>query len=325
MVFYPQSVLKDQIVTIFGGTGFVGRYIVAELAKAGARIRVATRNPQSAYFLRQYGDVGQIVPVFCAYRNEMEIRDVIRGSDVVINAVGILFERKSNHFSHIHTDLPNWMARGCAALNIPRFIHISALAVDRAASEYAVSKLSGEHAVTAHFPQATILRPSVVFGVEDQFFNKFAALANIAHVLPLIGGGKSKFQPVYVGDVARAVVASLKNPAAESPATESPATGGKIYQLGGPQVMSLKDIYLKIAEVTGRKNCLIPMPFWVMRIKAFFLGLLPHPPITNDQLTSMETDNVVSKDAPGLQDLGIDPTSVDQILPEYLQRYVYKR
>lgn len=315
MVFYPQSDLKDQIVTIFGGTGFVGRYIVAELAKAGARIRVATRNPQSAYFLRQYGDVGQIVPVFCAYRNEMEIRDVIRGSDVVINAVGILFERKSNHFSHIHTDLPNWMARGCAALNIPRFIHISALAVDRAASEYAVSKLSGEHAVTAHFPQATILRPSVAFGVEDQFFNKFAALANIAHVLPLIGGGKSKFQPVYVADVARAVVRC----------GEDARTMGKTYELGGPDVMTLKDIYVKINDVTGRKNCLLSVPIWLMRIKAFFLGILPTPPITNDQITSMQTDNIVTAHALSFRDLGIDPTSVDVILPDYLTRYVYRK
>ncbi|OIN86787.1 MAG: hypothetical protein AUJ12_03990 [Alphaproteobacteria bacterium CG1_02_46_17] len=310
-----KNTLKGRIVTVFGGTGFIGARVVAELLAAGARVRVATRHTESVYFLRQFGEVGQVVAIPCSYRNQQDIEKAVAGSEMVVNCIGILYEKRKSNFSHIHTDLPVWIAGACAKYGVSRFVHISALSVDRAKSEYAISKMSGENGVIQLYPAVTILRPSVVFGQNDSFINKFASMARILPFLPLFGGGKSKFQPVYVEDVARAVVAALA----------TSRTTGQIYELGGPDILTFKQIYQKILSTSGQHCYLLPVPWWIARIKAAFLGLLPKPPLTNDQLTSLQTDNVVSEGALTLGDLGITSTSMDAILPSYLGRYQYKK
>ncbi|HNQ92332.1 MAG TPA: complex I NDUFA9 subunit family protein [Alphaproteobacteria bacterium] len=327
MAVYSDLELKGAVVTVFGGTGFIGARIVAKLLKEGARVRVATRHPQSTYFLRVLGDVGQVVAVPCFYRSETEVEAAVIGSDIVINCMGILYEKRRNDFAHVHTDLAHWIAKACAMHHVARFVHISALAADRSESEYAISKMSGERGVMQAFPAATILRPSIVFGPSDNFFNKFAALAKIVPALPLFGGGKSKFQPVYVEDVAAAVLAALKNP----------ASVGQTYELGGPDVMTLKGVYKKVETMTGVRVHKLYIPWWMARIQAFFFnipwwltrvvglsGLLPTPLLTNDQITSLQTDNVVQNGAMGFADLGIHPTSMDAVLPSYMERYLHK-
>ena len=300
---------RGKIVTVFGGTGFLGRYIVAELASAGATVKVVTRHTQSAYFLRTYGTPGQIVPVYVSYKSPVEIENVINGSDAVVNCLGILLESgKRANFDHIHTELPKWMAKACAAQGIQRFIHISALGVDKAQSSYAISKLLGERAVQEFLPSATILRPSVIFGAEDNFFNMFARLAKILPFFPLIGGGKTRFQPVYVLDVAKSVVHALCDI----------HSCGQIFQLGGPEIVTFKEIYQRLFTYIGKTRCLIVFPWWLARTQAFFMNILPNPPLTNDQITSLQTDNIVAQDAYGLNELGISPTSMDSVVPYYL-------
>lgn len=300
---------SGKVVTVFGGTGFLGRYIVAELAKIGATIKIVTRHTQSAYFLRTYGDVGQIVPVYSAYSSAEDIEHIIDGSYAVINCLGILNESgKRSNFARVHTELPKWMAKASAKTGVHRFIHISALGVDKSQSKYAITKILGERAVREFFPSTTILRPSVIFGVEDNFFNMFARLAKFLPVLPLIGGGKTRFQPVYVMDVAKAVVHALCDI----------QTCGQIYELGGPEVLSFKDIYKRLFSYTGKQRCLISLPWPVARLQAFLMGILPNPPLTGDQITSLQTDNVVSSGVFGLKDLSIRATPMDMIVPHYL-------
>lgn len=307
--------LKDRIVTVFGGTGFVGAQIVAELLEAGVRVKVVTRHPDSAYFLRQYGNVGQVVAVPCSYKTAHDLAEAVKGSDMVVNCIGVLFDKRRASFAHVHTDYPHWIAQACAKYGVSRFVHISALSVDKAKSEYAISKMSGETLAMKEFPQTTVLRPSVIFGADDNFINKFAKLARILPFLPLFGGGKSKFQPVYVGDVARAVVQVLRLPHAQ----------GQIYELGGPEVLDFKQIYAKIFKFSGVKCCTISVPWWIARIKAFFFSVLPTPPITNDQLTSLQTDNVVHQGALTFTDIGMQATPMDEVLPHYLARYHYQK
>lgn len=303
--------LSDQIVTIFGGTGFVGRYIVAQIAKTGARIRVITRHPEAAYFLRPNGVVGQIVPEFCDYKDQKNIAHAIRGSSIVINCLGILFEKNKGDFERIHTHIPQMIAQSCAQQDNTRFIHISALGVDRAQSLYAKTKFAGEQEILKACPQATLLRPSVVFGSEDKFFNMFAKLALFAPALPLIGGGKTLFQPVYVADIADAVMACIAQP----------STCATIYELGGPDIVSFRDIYQKLFEFTGRKRMLVSLPWGVANIQAHILNLLPTPLLTPDQVISLKTDNIVQENAKTFANLGITPRSMDSILPTYLTRY----
>jgi uncharacterized protein YbjT (DUF2867 family) len=304
--------INTKIATVFGGTGFVGRQIVKELAALGYRIKVATRIPESANFLKPAGDVGQIVPILCSYSDEASIADAVAGSAVVINCIGILFERgKRRTFKKAHIDIPAALAQACAVAKVPSFVHISALGVDKGTSRYAKSKLAGEAAVFAHFPKAVILRPSVIFGEDDAFFNMFAEMARFVPVLPLIGGGKTKFQPVFVGDVARATIEVLNHSQAQ----------GQIFELGGPEILSFKEIYEKLFEYTGRRRCLMSLPFGVAKIQASFLNLLPQPPLTPDQVESLKTDTVVSHGMPGLETLEITPTPLSSILPGYLETY----
>lgn len=304
---------KNKIAVIFGGTGFIGRQIVQHLARAQYRIKVITRVPESAFFLKPYGDVGQIVPVACHYNDAEDLNGVIKGADVVVNTIGILFETKKQRFQKIHSDLPAAIAKACSDQKVSRFVHLSALGVEENLSIYAKTKLMGEKAVFSNFPDATILRPSVVFGEDDEFFNMFAALAQILPALPLIGGGHTKFQPVYVGDIADAVMATLKK-------TKSK---GKIYALGGPEILSFKEIYNKLFEYTGQKRALISLPFALAKIEAFVFEKLPtgKPLLTRDQVVSLRFDNIINAGDLTLEDLGIDPTSLDLILPQYLEIY----
>lgn len=307
--------LENKVATIFGGTGFIGRYIVARLARQGAIIKVVTRYPQSAYFLRQFGTVGQVVPVFCDY-SDASIDAAVQGSDVVINCLGILFEKGQSSFENVHVNDAAKIASASAKYNVKRFVHISACGIEESKSKYAETKRRGEQAVHSAYPAATILRPSVVFGAEDNFFNIFAKLSLISPVLPLIMGGQTKFQPVYVGDVAAAVLKALTS----ADAGETSALG-KTYELGGPEVLTFKEIFQRLFAQTGRKRILVSLPEGLARFKAAFFSVLPKPPLTGDQITSLKSDNVVVRGSRTLGDLNITPTALDAVLPTYLVRY----
>lgn len=305
--------VKIKTVTVFGGTGFIGSQVVRELAGKGYVVKIATRVPERAYFLKPCGAVGQVVPVACHYDDQKAIDAVIQGSDYVVNSIGVLFEKKKGGFDKVHHQLPKMIAKACQKYGVKRFVHISALGVDKATSRYAASKVAGEAAVIKNFSQAAIIRPSVVFGPEDEFFNMFAGLARVMPALPLIGGGKTKFQPVYVGDVCDAVVKIL---------TGSKMLSGKIYELGGPEVVSFRDIYKRLFDHIHCKKMLVTVPWCVAKIQASFMSLMPKPLLTRDQVETLKTDNVVSGDMAGFKDLGIEPTAMELILPLYLETYI---
>ncbi len=307
--------MSQQVVTIVGGTGFVGRYVVKRLAAAGYTIRVISRHPDAALHLKTAGSVGQIVLEGGDLANPDSLIGKLDYSYAVINLAGILFESGRQRFDRLHAHGTEKLAQMAKAAGAERFVHVSALGVDQAAgSHYARSKMLGEKAVLAAFPEASILRPSVIFGPEDQFFNQFAAMACLAPALPLIGGGHTKFQPVYVGDVAKAVAACLMRP----------ETQGQIYELGGPHIYSFHEILEYILRTIGRKRVLLPIPFPLAMFKAFFLELMPRPLLTRDQVKLLKHDNVVSPDALTFADLGIAPTAVEIVVPEYLARFSKK-
>lgn len=306
------------VATVFGGTGFIGRQVVRELASRGVIVKVATRVPESAYFLKPFGRVGQIVPFACRYDSPESLAQAVKGSDLVVNCVGILFERgKRRTFRRVHVDQPAAIARACAEAGVLRFVHISSLSCDKPQSAYAKSKLEGEKAVFANFPRATILRPSVVFGSEDRFFNMFAKLSRYLPFLPLIGGGHTKLQPVYVGDVADAVIASLYAVGDEA----GGGVEGEVFELGGPEVLSFREVYAKMFVHTGRKRLLVSVPWGLAKVQAWFMRIMPEPLLTADQVETLKTDNVVSKGMKGFADLGILPRSLDSVLPGYLEVY----
>lgn len=300
----------QKTAVIFGGTGFVGKQIVGQLADQGITVKVATRIPESAYFLKPLGNVGQIVPVMFLH-DEKAVSQLIKGADYVINCVGILYERGRSKFHRAHVELPEMIAKACKKHNVSRFVHISALGIEESHSKYAASKLEGEHAIWRHFKKATILRPSVIFGEDDNFFNMFAHLARFLPVLPLIGGGQTKFQPVFVGDVADAVMKAIKDA----------KTQGKIYELGGPETLTFKELYQKMFSYTGRPRALVPVPFFFAKFQAVFMSLLPTPLLTPDQVESLKTHTIVSESAHGFEDLGLKPTALDLVLPSYLESY----
>ncbi|MBL8638154.1 MAG: peptidylprolyl isomerase [Alphaproteobacteria bacterium] len=304
--------LHGQVVTVFGGTGFVGRYVVSRLAAAGASVRVVTRHPQRAYFLKTHGSVGQIVGIRGEYGSAAQMERLVSGSDIVVNCLGILFEKGKNTFARLHTEYPAWIGQACAAAKVRTLIHISALGINQSASRYAKSKLSGEEALHKAFPSATILRPSVIFGPEDNFFNQFARLSRLLPFLPLFGGGKTKFQPVYVGDVAEAVFE----------ATVQEEARGRIYELAGPEILTFRQVYEQIFSITKTPKFLLPIPWGLARAQAAIFSLFPKPLLTSDQLISLQTDNVVTKGSLTLSDLGLVPTALHSILPGYLSRYI---
>lgn len=304
--------MAARLITVFGGSGFIGRYLVQRLARRGWQIRVAVRHPAQALFLKPLGDVGQITPVPASLRHEGSIRAAVAGSDAVVNLVGILYQRGRQGFAEIHAEGARRVAEAARAAGAERLVQMSALGADPSSpSDYARSKAAGEAAAAAAFPGASIVRPSVVFGPEDGFFNRFAALARYSPVLPLIGGGYTRFQPVYVGDVADALLRIV----------EDPACAGRTYELGGPQVYSFRELMELTLETTCRDRWLIPVPFWLAGLQAAFLGLLPSPPLTRDQVRLLQRDNVVSPGAPGLAELGIAPTAAEVIIPTYLDIY----
>jgi len=304
--------MVDRMITIFGGAGFIGRHLVRHLATKGWRIRVISRSPGLAVHLQPLGDVGQIVVQPLAGMDEKTLTATLQGSTAVVNLVGILYETSQQRFATIHGELPGRIAQAAANAGVARLIHISAIGADaQSASAYARSKADGEAAVKKAFDKAVIMRPSIVVGPEDDFFNRFAAMARVLPALPLIGGGKTRFQPVYVGDVARAITAALnKNDAA-----------GRTFEIGGPKAYSFEQLLRYLLDVIGRRRLLVNLPFSMASIQAFFLERLPVPPLTRDQLALLKSDNVVSGDALTLDDLGITPTPIESVVPSYLARH----
>ncbi len=301
--------MTNQLVTVFGGSGFLGRHTVRALARAGWRIKVATRHPNRAFFLKPLGTVGQIDFVKCDVADAESVARAVMGSQAIINLTGILFE-KGQSFEDVQAEGAAHIAEAAAAAGVGALVHVSAIGADAEASaHYAVTKAQGELAVREAFPNAVILRPSLIFGPEDGFFNKFAAMARIFPGLPLIGGGKTRFQPVFVGDVAQAILVALSR------------QDGRTYELGGPTIYTFKELMQLILRETGRKRLLVPLPFGIAALKAMFLQLLPNPLLTVDQVRLLRHDNVVSATAAGLLDLGITPTSAEAVIPSYLWRY----
>ena len=308
--------MEYKTATVFGGTGFIGRHIVRGLAREGYLVRVVTRIPESAYFLKPSGMVGQIVPITCDFDNPASIDRAIEGSQAVVYSIGTLVEKGKAGFKRLHVDMPRAVAESASRCDVERLVLISALGIAENQSDYARSKREGEDAVRAAFPNATILRPSVVFGPDDRFFNRFASMARIMPFMPLIGGGGTRFQPVYVGDVAEAAVTVIKLPHAV-PET-SPL--GRAYDLGGPEVLTLRDVYLRVFRFTHRSRPMLRVPFWLASLQAAFLGLLPNAPLTRDQVKSLKSDSVV-KGADGFAALNIIPAGLDFILSGYLDKY----
>jgi NADH dehydrogenase len=300
------------VVTVFGGSGFLGRHTVQALARAGYRIRVAVRYPNLAPYLPPMGTVGQIQLVKCDVRDEAAVARTVQGSDAVVNLVGILYPAGGQTYESIHVTAPAIIARAAKAAGVNSVVHISTPGIStESASVYSSSKAEGEIALRHEFADATILRPSLVFGPEDNFYNKFANLARFMPVLPLIGGGHTKFQPVCVTDVADAVVRCVQDG----------GTRGKTYELGGPTVYSFKQMLELVLQVTGRRRALIPVPFFLASMKAMFLQFLPGKLLTPDQVQFLKTDNVVAPGALTLADLGIVPDSLEAVLPSYLWRF----
>lgn len=319
------SLPSQQLVTVFGGSGFVGRHVVRALVKRGYRVRVAVRRPDLAGFLQPLGMVGQIHAVQANLRYPDSVAAAVKGASAVVNLVGILQEGGRQNFAAVQANGARVIAQACAAAGIARLVHVSAIGAEAGSkSLYARSKAEGEAAVLAAVPGAVILRPSIVFGPEDGFFNRFAALARMLPALPLVGGGDTRFQPVFVGDVAEAVARGV----------DGVVTGGRIYELGGPEVKSFRELLAYICEVIDRKRLLLPLPFPLARIQAgvfeildtLTLGLLPDViKLTRDQVTLLESDNVVSAAAVAegrsFEGLGIAPVSVEAIVPSYLWRF----
>jgi NADH dehydrogenase len=297
---------------VFGGGGFIGRHLVRRLAKTGAVIRVPSRHVSQLGFLRTAGVVGQIVPEIMSTFDDAELAAAIQGADMVVNLIGILSENRKGAFDRVHADLPGRIAQAAAAAGAGRLVQVSALGISAdSESAYARSKAAGEAAVKAAFPLATILRPSIVFGPEDQFFNRFAAMAGMSPALPLIGGGLTRFQPVYVGDVADAIMAALTRPDSQ----------GKTYELGGPTTYSFKQLMELLRTEIGAKRLLVPIPWGIARLQGAVAENLPGKPLTRDQVELLKKDNVVSGTMPGLSDLGVAATAAEVILPTYLDRF----
>lgn len=299
-------------VTVFGGSGFVGRHVVRRLAARGDVVRVAVRDPVAAAFLKPMGNVGQVVPMRVEIADAGAVAEALRGADTAINLVGILRETGRQRFDAVQGEGAERLAAAARDAGVARFVQVSAIGADAASdSAYARSKAAGEAGVRRHYPDAPILRPSVVFGPEDDFFNRFAQLAQLAPAVPLVGGGHTRFQPVYVGDVADAVLRVL----------DSPAASGRIYELGGPRTMTFREVIEFVLAQTGRRPALVNLPFGVASMLAAIMEKLPAPQLTRDQVRLLRRDNVAAQGAPGLRELGIEPTPVEAVVPAYLEIY----
>ena len=307
----------SKLVTIYGGSGFVGRYIARRMAKAGWRVRVAVRRPNEALFVRTYGVVGQVEPVLCNIRDDASVALAMKGADAVVNCVGVLAEAGKNTFDSVQSEGSERIARLARAAGITRMVHVSAIGADMESnSNYSRTKAEGEAGVLKHQPDAMIVRPSIVFGPEDQFFNRFAGMARMSPAVPVISGD-TLFQPVYVDDVAQAAVMGLTGSAKG------------IYELGGPVVISFRDMMKLMLEVIRRRRLVLGVPIPLAKLMAFGLdlvqklsfGLIKNGMVTTDQLKNLRRDNVVGAGAKGFSDLGIEPVPMVAVLPEYLWRF----
>ncbi len=307
----------DKTVAVIGGSGFIGRAIIERLAREGTRVIALCRNAEKAKFLKTMGVVGQVTVVSGNVLNDDDLERVIAPADAVINLIGILAEGGSQRFDALQGELPGRIGTLAATHGLESVVHVSAIGADTAStSKYARSKGAGEAALQAAFPKAVILRPSIVFGPRDSFFNRFAGLAMLAPGLPLPGGGKMKMQPVYVGDVVEAVMVALGVRAA--PRTRGKTIAGGVFELGGPDVYSFADLMRVTLRAINRRRLLIPVPLPLMSLGAVFTGLLPNPPLTVDQVRLLAMDNVVGHDARGLDEMGITATPVSAVIPDYL-------
>ena len=308
----------SKLVTIFGGSGFVGRYVARRMAKEGWRVRVAVRRPNEALFVRPYGVVGQVEPILANLRDDTSVAQALKGADAVVNCVGLLSERGRNKFASVQADGAARVARLAAAEGITTMVHISAIGADAESdSAYARSKAEGEAGVLEHMPNAVILRPSVIFGPEDDFFNRFAGMSRLGPILPVVGAD-TKFQPVYVDDVAKAAEMAVLGQAAPG-----------IYELGGPDVESFRDLMRKMLGVIRRRRLILNMPFWLAGlmgwgfdlIQTLSLGLIHNSMLTRDQARQLRRDNVANPEMPGFEALGIAPVAMEAVLDEYLWPY----
>ncbi|WP_291732984.1 complex I NDUFA9 subunit family protein [Leisingera sp. F5] len=308
----------SKLVTIYGGSGFVGRYIARSMAKEGWRVRVAVRRPNEAMHVKPYGVPGQVEPVFCNIRDDASVASVMQGADAVVNCVGVLNELGKNTFGALHAEGAGRIARIASQQGVASLVHISAIGADAdAASEYAKTKAAGEAAVLQSFAGAVILRPSVIFGTEDSFFNRFAGMTRLSPMLP-IAAGSTKFQPVFADDVAKAAVMGALGEAE-----------GGIYELGGPEVKSFRALMVQMLEVIHRRRLILSLPrpaAWLVAfgfdmLQAASFQLIENKVLTRDQLRSLKTDNVVSEGAKGFDDLGIRPVTLGSVLPDYLWKF----
>ncbi|MGR3463896.1 complex I NDUFA9 subunit family protein [Limimaricola sp.] len=305
------------LVTIYGGSGFLGRYIARRLAQQGWRIRVACRRPEEALFVRTYGAVGQVEPIFCNIRDDDSVRAAMLGANAVVNCAGVLAEKGRNTFKAVQEEGPERIARIAATEGVERMVHVSAIGADaESESAYARTKAAGEAGVLRHMPQAVILRPSILFGAEDEFFNRFASMAQISPVIPVVGAD-TRFQPVHVDNVAQAAALAIEGKAAPG-----------VYELGGPDVHSFRELIVQVLGYIRRRRLVLSLPFGVGRlmaavggmVQALSLGLV-RAPITADQVANLQRDNVVSPGARGFADLGISPIAMEAVLPDYLWRF----
>ena len=303
---------NQKIIAIFGAGGFIGKHLIRNLTKLDYRIKIATRSPYLKGYLKPLGNPGQIELFKTNIFNKEDVKNVLKNCDLVINLVGILYETGKQKFNHIHSSFPHLLSNLCNEQGIKNLVHISALGVkEKHNSLYMQSKLEGEKNIQDTFKPSVILRPSVVFGPEDKFFNTFASLAQFSPVLPLVGGGKTKFAPIYVGDVAKAIVKALELNNSEP----------LIYELGGPENYSFKELMEILLREIKKKRFLIPIPFGFAKLQSYFLQMLPNPLLTPDQVELLKHHNIVSGDHPTLKDLGITGTPIESILSKYIYRF----
>lgn len=308
--------MNKGLVTVFGGSGFLGKHVVRALVAQGYRVRVPMRRPHTGMDLKVIGGVGQVQLMQANLRFEDSVARAVEGADAVINLVAVLYEEGKQSFEALHVKGAETVAKAVAAAGITNFVHVSAIGADaKADSDYARTKGEGEALIRQHVPTADIMRPSIIFGVEDEFFNRFAAMAQLAPALPLVGGGDTKFQPVYVADVAEAIAKSV-----------AAGSSSETYELGGPRVYSFKELLAFMLEVIAKKRLLVPVPWFASNMLGFFgemSGALPFiaPFLTRDQVKNLKNDNIVAEEAKGFAELGITPETVEAIVPTYLVKY----
>ena len=303
---------NQKIIAIFGGGGFLGKHLMRQLTKLDYRVKVATRNPYLKGYLKPLGNPGQIELFKTNIFDSNDVKKVLKDCDSVINLVGILYETRKQKFNQIHAKFPYMLANLSNEFGIRNLVHVSALGVkEKSVSKYMQSKLEGEKNIQEIFKSSVILRPSVCFGPEDKFFNTFASIAQFSPFLPLIGGGKTKFEPIYVGDVGKAIVKALELNNLEP----------KIYELGGPESYSFKELMEILLKEIKKKRFLLPIPFGVAKFQSYFLQMLPKPILTPDQIELLKQNNIISGEFPLLKDLGISGTPIQSILPKYIYRF----